>query len=136
MKKLAYLLVIASLFVVSPVSEATDKIAQEQIELRSTRFLYDICKNAGTKDADAYSQIYCRTFIEGALNAQVHFASSYQFHRDYCLPWTQVENKIAEIFIKYVEEHPQYYNKPAIFNLFYALNDAFPCPEPKTTPGK
>ena len=129
MKKLALLMVVASLFMVSPVSEATDKGAQEQIELRTTQYLYGTCKNAGTKDTDAYSKIYCRTFIEGALNAHVHFASSHQFHRDYCLPLTTVENKISAIFIKYVEEHPQYYNKPAIFNLFYALNEAFPCPE-------
>ena len=63
-------------------------------------------------------------------------ASTYQFHRDYCLPWLNVENKIAEVFINYVEENPQYYNKPAIFNLFYALSDAYPCPAPKTNPGK
>ena len=136
MKKLAFLLVIASLFVVSPIAEATDEMAQKQIEPRTTEFLYNTCRNALTKDPDAFSEIYCRTFIEGALNAHVHFASTYQFHRDYCLPWLNVEDKIAEVFIKYVKEHPQYYNKPAIYNLFYALSDAYPCPEPKPNPGK
>jgi len=135
MKKLAFLPVIASLFWVSPVAEATDEMAQRQIELRTTEYLYNTCSNALSQDADAFSKIYCRTFIEGALNAQVHFASTYQFHRDYCLPWLNVEDKIAEVFIKYVAEHPQYYNKPAIFNLFYALGDAYPCPEPESKPG-
>ena len=130
MTRFTLLLVVLSLFVASPVT------AQRQIELRSTKHLYDICKNSGNNGSFRYNTISCRSFIEGALNAHVHLTSSYMLPKQYCLPMTNVENKIAGIFIKYVEEHPQYLNKPAIFNLYYALHGAFPCPEPTTTPAK
>jgi len=128
MKKFTLLLVVLSLFVASPV------MAQKQVELETTKYLYDTCKNAGVKGANAYNAIFCRTFINGAMNAHVHLTSTYQLPRQYCLPMADVESKIAGIFTKYVEEHPQYLNKPAIFNLYYALHGAFPCLE--TEPSK
>ena len=130
MKQFTLLLVVLSLFAASPV------MAAEQFELETTRYLYDTCKNAGIRGANTYNAIYCRTFINGAMNAHVHLTSTYNFPRQYCLPLTNVEAKIAGIFMKYVEEHPQYLNKPAIINLYYALHGAFPCPEPTTTPAK
>jgi len=128
MKKLTLLLVAFSLFRASPV------IAEEQIEPVTTEYLYGTCKEIGTKNGAIYEKTYCRAFIQGALNAHVHLTTSYNLPRQFCFPIANVENKLAEFFLKFVQENPKFIKKTAIHTLYYALHGAFPCPE--TQPSK
>ena len=128
MKKLALLLVVASLFVASPV------MAEEQVESVTTRHLYNACMDTVYDDDTLTTSTYCRAFIQGAVNAHTHLTSYYSFPKQFCLPEANVDKKIAGIFIKTVDENRIFFEKPAISALYYALRDAFPCTE--STPKK
>ena len=128
MKKLALLLVVASLFVASPV------MAEEQVESATTRHLYNACMDVVYDDDTLTTSTFCRAFIQGAVNSHKHLTSYYNFPKQYCLPVANVEKEIAGIFIKVVQENPIFFKKPAISALYYALQNAFPCPQ--STPQK
>ena len=122
MKKLTLLLVAFSLFAASPV------MAEEQIELATTYYLYGTCMDVAYQDDTLTTSSYCRAFIQGAVNAHKYLTSYYNFPNKYCLPVAISEKKIIGIFIKFFEENPNFIEKPAISTLYYALNEAFPCP--------
>jgi len=123
MKKLTLLLVVLSLLVASPV------MAQKQVEPVTTQYLYNSCMDVAYKDDTLTTSTYCRAFIQGAVNADKHLTSYYNFPKRYCLPAANVEKEIAGIFIKVAEENPIFFKKPAISTLYYALQNAFPCTE-------
>jgi len=123
MKKTALLLIVAFLFMASPV------MAEKQVEPITTKYLYGVCMIGAFQDNN-----YCKTFILGAVNAHIILTSFYNFPSQYCLPVANVEKRMVGIFMKYAEENPVYFEKPAILTLFHAFQKAFPCPEP--TPGK
>ena len=127
MKTLTLVLVTVSLFLVSPVT------AEEEIEPISTEYLYGTCRAIGYENNTLYARTYCRAFFQGFVNANKHLTSSYNFPSQYCLPASNVEKKIAEIFIKFVQENPQFLKKTAIYTLYYALHGAFPCTEPESS---
>ncbi|KPK34285.1 MAG: hypothetical protein AMK70_07875 [Nitrospira bacterium SG8_35_1] len=102
---------------------------QMQVEPVTTQYLYNACMDAANQDDRQYTRTYCLAFIQGAVNAHIHLTSSYNFPSQYCLPIANVEKKMAGIFIKYVEDNPHIFKKPVIQTLYYALHDAFPCPE-------
>ncbi|KPJ98538.1 MAG: hypothetical protein AMJ60_07865 [Desulfobacterales bacterium SG8_35] len=123
MKKTALIIIGLSLLAASPV------MAEKQVEPVTTRYLYNACMDAAYQDDNLYTRTYCLAFIQGAVNAHIHLTSSYNLPSQYCLPMANVEKKMAGIFIKYVEDNPHFFKKPAIQTLYYALHDAFPCPE-------
>lgn len=123
MKKSALLIVILSLFVASPV------MAEEQIELATTSYLYSTCLDVVYKDETLATSAYCKAFIQGAVNAHTHLTSYHKFPRQYCLPSAISEKEIIRIFMKLVEENPNVIEKPAISTLYSGLNEAFPCAE-------
>ena len=123
MKKPTLLLVAISMFMAAPV------MAKEQIELATTYYLYGTCMDAVHQDDTLTTTVYCKAFIQGAVNTHKYFTSYYNFPSQYCLPMTISERKIVGIFIKFVGEHPNFIEKPAISTLNYALKEAFPCTE-------
>ena len=115
-------LVVAYLLVAIPV------MAEGQVELVSTQYLYTACMDAAYQDDTLYTRTFCRSFIQGAINAHVHLTSSYDVPGQFCLPAANVDNELAGIFIRYTQQNPIFFKKPAILTLFYALNSAFLCP--------
>ena len=122
MKNSALLLVIVSLFVASSV------MAEEQNELATTYYLYGTCMDVAYQDDTLTTSAYCKAFIQGAVNAHKHFTSYNKFPSQHCLTATISEKKLIGIFIKFVEENPNFTEKPAISTLYYALKEAFPYP--------
>jgi len=123
MKKLTLLLVAVSLFVVFPV------MAEEQIEPGTTYYLYGTCMDVVHQDDTLITSVYCRAFIKGVVTTHKYYTSYYNLPSQYCLPRTISERNIIGVFIKFVGEHPNFIEKPAITTLHHALKEAFPCTE-------
>jgi hypothetical protein len=121
MKKLTLLLVAVSLFVVSPL------MAEEQVERISTQYLYSTCMDVAYEDDTLTTSVYCKAFIQGALNAHDHFTSFHDFPSQCCLPKVISVKQIVGIFMKYINEHPNFLERPAMTTFDNALTEAFPC---------
>ena len=126
MKKLTLLLVAVSLFVASPV------MAEEQVEPETTFFLLGTCMDVVHQDDTLTSSVYCTAFIQGAINTHKYYTSYYNFPSQYCLPMAISERDIIGIFVKFVREHPDFIEKPAITTLHHSLKNTFPCTEPES----
>ena len=61
MKKLTFLLVAVSLFVVSPL------MAEEQVEPETTFYLLGTCMDVVHQDETLTTSVYCKAFIQGAI---------------------------------------------------------------------
>jgi len=121
--KLVLIVVLTFVFVCSPV------LAETNFDFESSKYLYSTCEDIPPKGANPYNVIFCRAFIEGTLNALMHFTNLHQIPKQYCLPLGVKEIQIAEVFVNYINENPLELKKAAIINLHQALNNAFPCPE-------
>ena len=126
MKKLTLLLVAVSLFVASPV------MAEEQVEPETTFFLLGTCMDIVHQDETLTTSVYCTAFIQGAINTHKYYTSYYNFPSQYCLPMAISERDIIGIFVKFVREHPDFIEKPAITTLHHSLKNTFPCTEPES----
>ena len=125
-KKLTLLFVAVSLFVASPV------MAEEQVGPETTYYLFGACIDAVYIDDTLTTSAYCRAFIKGAVNTHKYYTSNYNFPKQYCLPKALSEREIVVIFIKFVQVHPEFMEKPALATLNYALKNAFTCTEPES----
>ena len=128
MKKSALLIVAMFVFVASTV------VAEEQIEDASTNYLYGNCMDFVYQDETLTTSAYCKAFIQGAINAHKHLSTHHQIPKHFCLPKTITEKKIINILIKFIDENPNFIEKPAIATLYYVLDETFPCPGSQSQP--
>jgi len=126
MKKLTLILVAISLFMAFSV------MAEEQVESETTFYLLGTCMDVVHQDETLTTSVYCKAFIQGAINTHKYYTSSYNFPRQYCLPGEISERNIIGIFVKFVGAHPNFIEKPAITTLHHALKYTYPCNEPES----
>ena len=127
MKKIAFLFVAISLAVASPA------LGEEQLEPVTTYDLIGSCMDTVYQDETLTTKTFCSAFIRGAVDAHKFLSSSFNCPLNFCLPAEVNDKQMIGVLISYVREHPELSEKSAILTLYYAFNDAFPCPESQTS---
>ncbi len=125
MKKLALLLIVVSLFVVSPAMATDGKTLLHKCR-EYTRFLGDRY-NPTIEFEDIYK---CLGLIEGTTSTHDILTVASGKQGMYCHPSNyEVEvEKNTSIVLKYLKEHPKELHLGASYLILKALKEAFPCP--------
>ena len=122
MKKLALLLVVASLLVASP------KIS---FGVEAGTILLDECRQA-LKGPDSYGLNFiaaarCFGYLEGITNTNFWYQRM-KTDTAFCLPENSItNNEAATIVVKYLEKHPEDLRKPKFLLVLDAFKESFPC---------
>jgi hypothetical protein len=71
----------------------------------------------------AFSAGFCGGFIDGVIDSQTMQGRAPSF----CLPQKGSNGQYVQVFLKYLDNHPQELHKPAALLLVESLVKAFPC---------
>ena len=120
MKKLVLLLVVASLFLASPVLASPGVVVQA---FQSGNSLSEYCTNS--------SELYCLGFVAAIVDAHSTLVGSDLMNPLFCTPKEVTEvtvGQMQKIVVKYLKDHPETLHLTASSLVFKALTEAFPCP--------
>lgn len=84
------------------------------------------CKTALKDQADAFDGGYCAGFIDGVMSQTLVEAKA-GFDVPFCLPTGGSMGQIVQVFVKYLDDHPERLHEPASLLLVESLAKAFPC---------
>jgi len=133
MKKLALLLVVASLFMASPVMAYTGefllKACTQHLEI------VDGKKSENILDKSDLDSLIRLGYIGGINDTIRAFDSLLRDNNDpdnpfvnvYCLPEKPNETELIRAIVKHLKEHPKGMNFYGSINVINALREAFPC---------
>jgi len=93
--------------------------------------IQDKCK-ALVNQNSSFSGGFCAGFIDGVINSQWMWEASDKFHKQshflsLCLPQEGTNGQYLQVFLKYLDDHPEELHKPAALLLVESLAKAFPC---------
>jgi Rap1a immunity proteins len=87
----------------------------------------------GTRNpSDAFDGGFCPGFIDGVINSQSMWEANDKLLRrnhpqSFCLPQEGTNGEYLQVFVKYLDDHPEELHKPAALLLVQSLIKAFPC---------
>jgi hypothetical protein len=77
---------------------------------------------------DTMRHISCTAFINGFISgAMATDASTDAVSLPFCVPEMPDLDPLRRVFLAYTERHPASLGEPALFTIFIALTEAFPC---------
>ncbi len=89
------------------------------------------CKES-TNQTASFNVGFCAGFIDGVIQSQYMWEASDNLQKrdhapSFCLPKESTNGQLLQIFIKYLDDHPEELHKPAALLLVQSLQKAFPC---------
>lgn len=88
--------------------------------------------NASRDDAADLDAGYCAGFMDGVVETEKFWDAFSRIEKSghpltFCIPQDVTNGQILQVFLKYLDDHPEELNKPAALLFAEALNKAFPC---------
>jgi len=124
MKKIALLLVVASLFIASPV------MANDGNDLLNK--CGEVIKLINKEDASSVSFTkaeHCYGLLIGTVETHELLSKHNNSENFFCLSSGVTNNQAIMVIVKYLKEHPEILHRSASTLILLALQKKFPCPE-------
>ena len=118
--------VIFALFVCFAISgKAKAQMTGQQMQEKCKELIVD-------KPAPSFDGGFCAGFISAAIDDESMWRASDKEQKQthilsFCIPQNGTNGQYLQVFLKYLDEHPEELHKPANFILHEAFSKAFPC---------
>jgi Rap1a immunity proteins len=110
---------------------SADGYTMADIKLKSAGNLVDICTVDPTNEAYPATLGFCYGFFEGAIRYHEAIAGATSVKDLVCVPEGTTRKQAVDVFISYMQEHPEYQAEGSIDAIFRALMARWPCAAPK-----
>ena len=127
MKKLALLLVVALLFVASPVMAKEDYFYLGNQLLEECNHVINALDNENT-NIDQIAAALCLGYVQGVHDLYAALKNGEFIVSQYCKPQNAPVSQMLRVIMKYLKDHPENLNYSASSLIIKALGEAFPCP--------
>jgi hypothetical protein len=130
MKKLALLMAVASLFLVSPAVAKDVNVDDGNNLLKNcSSLIARIDAQQATSSNFALGQ--CLGFVTGADGLHTDLINFGLMSASYCKPESVTRAQLIRLVVKFLKENPGYLNMSGSSLVLMALKEAFPCPKPQ-----
>jgi hypothetical protein len=118
---------IAALLFVGLVAFATSSVAQ--VDMDSGNFHVDGCRLLAStpETANNASDMFKMGLCAGTIDTLVELAALMPEEVRFCLPGQVTRKQVAQVIVRYLEQHPESLHRKFVVLASAALLDAFPC---------
>ena len=102
---------------------------QNAIGYVKTKDVYDACASKATDEIiKEYDKIHCAAYISGFIDAYLVINDIETGTEHICFGGKKVKiREVIDIFVDWVNEHPESRNDPAVKTILFSMINKYPC---------
>ena len=120
--------VFIALMALAALPAAAAEVQQTDFEVKTTQALVNLCTASSEDPLFAHAVNFCHGYLVGAFHFYAASTAGEEAAQFVCLPKERPSrNDIIAMFIKWVQDHPQYMNELPVETEFRFLSEKWPC---------